>query len=287
MTTDRADRQASAPEALEWVILGLPKTATTWLGGVLGASTKLTVFDESDKIEWLWSRHDGVSLLIAESATDPLFLGGIEQRPLALRALASRLRAHHYVLLLREPTDWVCSLYRQYLKRGGTLAFREFFGAGDDCIVHPDYANYERLVAEVRQAIDGPLVVCDYAHLKRQPRQFIESLCSAFQHGSLPAHLGESIPAEALLHQANVGLRGLSARIVRNVNRVRRTRRWNPHGWISWKRFERLPWHLLANIGSDVIEDDDRRWLENVMQDQNDWAAWANAFESRGIVVYE
>jgi len=267
------------------VLLGLPKTGTTWLASVLVHGRSLELFDESDKIEQLWARVDNVPVLIAESATDPLFLPDIDQRREALEALFTRLPSRNHVLMLREPVDWMCSLYRQYLRRGGSAGFREFVGAGERAVVDPRFADYGRLVDEITARIDGTLAVCNYDRLKTDPRGFVHDVVSAFDGAVLPPDLVTSIPDSAFSRRANVGLRGVAARIMRALNRHRRTR-WNSHGWFSWKRVERLPWQYLGNLGRDVIDDSDMNWLEGVLAQHSDWHLWDAAFATRSVILH-
>lgn len=268
------------------ILLGLPKTGTTWLASVLVHDRSLELFDESDKIEQLWARVNNVPILIAESATDPLFLPGIEQRGAALESLFQRLPTRRYVLMLREPGDWMCSLYRQYLRRGGHAGFREFAGPGGEAVVDTRFANYGCLVEEITTRMGGTLAVCSYDRLKKDPRGLVNDVVTAFDGPALAPDLAASVPESALSRRANVGLRGTAARIMRALNRHRRTR-WNPHGWFSWKRIERLPWHWLGNLGRDVIDESDLNWLEGMLAEQSDWHLWEAAFATRGVILHE
>ncbi|MEF8792414.1 hypothetical protein [Thiohalorhabdus sp.] len=277
--------QTEGVSELELTLVGLPKTATTWLASVLDYNPEVNLFDESDKIERLWARPQGVPLLIAESVTDPLFLGAVERRAEAVRALQSRVPGKRHLLFLREPGDWVVSLYRQFVKRGGYRRFRDFFGETSDHIVTPAYLDYGWLVEDVGQAVPGPVAICHYDCLLRDPQGFVTAITRAFGGDTGLQDLVSGIPPRAFHQQANVGLRGRGARWLRALNRIRRSR-WNPHGWFSWKRAERLPWSRLGMGGSDLLDDEDRAYLAEMVERYADWSLWEDRFKDRCVFLH-
>lgn len=270
----------------ELILLGLPKTGTTWLASVLNQHPGVNLFDESDKIEQLWARPGGLPVVIAESVTDPLFLPSVDRRADALEALRQRLPGYHHLLFLREPADWILSLYRQYVKRGGYRPFREFFGEGEDPIVSPHYLDYGRLIEEIQEAIPGPLTIANHACMRADPKAFLAEITGAFGEPSPLKGLEEGIPESAYLQRANVGLKGRGARWLRALNLVRRSR-WNPHGWASWKRAERLPWHLLGTEDRDLVDRNDRDYLTDILARYADWERWQARFAERCLLVHE
>lgn len=276
------------PESeLELTVLGLPKTGTTWLGQLLAGAGVAGVFDESAKIEALWSRGGSVPILVAESVTDPLFLGGVTARKSALASMGSRLRHRRGLLVLREPEDWIGSLYRQYIKRGGTRRFRDFVGAAGQGVVDPAFVNYMQLVEEVREALGVPLAVSSFYRLEADPRGFLGDIAEAFGPDFLAPETVANIDEVLLSQRANVGLRGVSGHILRGINHVRRTRKWNPDGLFRWRSVEGWPWHLLAGVGRDIISEADVSWLRSILEPYNDWAVWEEAFSRQQILLYE
>lgn len=267
----------------ELILLGLPKTGTTWLASALAHLSAIDVFDESEKIEQLWGRPAALPVLIAESATDPLFLSSFNSRNATLAALGNRVPGRHHLLFLREPRDWVRSLYRQYVKRGGYRPFQEFFAPGDDSIVDPAFLNYEQLVEQLRTHLKGPLAIADYAYLRDDPHGFVTGILSAFGPESALSRLDGTIPERAYTHRANVGLRGRGGRWLRAFNRIRRSR-WNPNGWFSWKRAERLPWHLVGSSGRDLLTASDERYLDDMASRHSDWEHWQPAFNESWLL---
>ena len=278
------DSEPAQVTGLDLAVLGLPKTGTTWLGRLMKDGGAATVFDESEKIETLWARAAPPSVLIAESVTDPLFVGGTAERRLALRAMGQRVRADQLLLVLREPVDWICSLYRQYVKRGGTRRFADFIGPDETRIVDPAFADFSRVVEDVRDAMDAPLAVSSYNRLKQDPRGFLGDIAATLGPDRLPQGQMHEVDEALIRGKANVGLRGVSGRIVRAANRVRRTGKWNPNGLVKWRGLERLPWHLLAGIGRDIISESDLERLDHLIRPYNDWPEWEDALQRHRVL---
>lgn len=268
------------------LLLGLPKTATTWLSRVFKEYQSLTVFDESAKVERLWLSGDGRSVLIAESVTDPLCLQSTDEREVALQRLAYRLNFTVGLLVLREPEEWVISLYRQYIRRGGTRPFREFLQPTSG-VIERRFINYEELLGDVRRATSCRLVVANYADLKRRPEEFVQRITESLGINEEPSALRAAINTASRRGPVNYGLRGAGGRVVRYVNRFRKTRRWNPHGLVAWKKFERFPWHWLAEVGRDLVDDVDREWLRRECARESDWHEWQRAFSQKPVLVYD
>lgn len=282
---DSGPRLNTSELGLTAALLGLPKTATTWMSHVLAEYPGVFVFDESMKIERLWLTGIGPSILVAESVTDPLCLRRTEQRLEALARLADRVQFSVGLLVLREPEEWVVSLYRQYVRRGGSRPFHEFIRASDG-IMDAGFLDYGRLIDEVRSVSSGSFLVTDYGYLKRDPLAFMRLVLSVLGVAEDIRELEGAMARATKKGPVNYGIRGGGGRALRAINRLRRTGRWNPDGLISWRGVEKLPWHRIARFGKDLVTEEDLLLFRKTCLQKADWEEWESCFQAKPVIEY-
>lgn len=122
--------------------IGFPKTASTWLQKVafpahseihlLGPnecvpllSTHDARFNPEPMIKLTQSAKESVSLFSSEDLIGSIFAGGLDtlRNIERMKAISSEAKV---ILIIRCQTSLIKSLYRQFLREGGTLKFNDF-----------------------------------------------------------------------------------------------------------------------------------------------------------------
>lgn len=137
-------------------------------------------------------RNDQVNLLSNESLSGPPYAGvvegGLDHRSPVLQNLRAVLPGARAVLVLRRQDGLARSLYRQYLKRGGTAKVERFFGMDEDGL--PPLMSLDRFFFSpflrcVFETFDSRVLVLTFEHFVRDQQSFLERLCQ-FIHVDRP-----------------------------------------------------------------------------------------------------
>jgi hypothetical protein len=190
------------------------------------------------------------------------------QRIRSVQNLSRQFPGARVLLVIREPSAWLASVYREYLHQGGSATFDDFArplledGTLDTC----------ELVAAVRKMAFEQVLVLDFDELTRDLNAGVRRIVRL-------AGAPEDQPGSWPVTRVNGGVRNLGARLLRLANPVMRSRfqrRGLPLNSPLAKRFVSTPRHwiqrgalrFLNDIGPDVVApaalaEIERRWAPN------------------------
>lgn len=194
------------------------------------------------------------------------------QRTELLNILANSFPGSKLFLVLRNPTELIPSLYRQYIHMGGLTTFNEWWNqidSGAYC--------FSSLVDHVMMLPFAHVEIMDFDEMITDPANTIERL-----EGLLESRF-TGLPEDVFKRRdANIGVRRCGARTLRYLNRYRRTKL-NPSGIKGTEhkllkmmrinpRFaiQKGPLKFLNSIGEDVIKEVDIGNLHEIYD--SDWA---------------
>ena len=143
-------------------------------------------FDPQEALSLLAGRvrGDRVNLLSNESLSGPPYAGvaegGLDHRSPVLQNLRAAFPDARAVLVLRRQDSLARSLYRQYLKRGGTAKVDRFFGLATD--LQPPMMSLDRFcfspfVRCVFESFGSRVLVLTFEQFLRDQQSFLEQLC--------------------------------------------------------------------------------------------------------------
>lgn len=173
------------------------------------------------------------------------------------------------LLVIREQSDMLLSMYKQYIQAGGGASFSQFItprtGAGSIASFRLDYLEYHRLIGCYQRLFGADdVLVLPYEILRRDPADFLSRI-GAF----LDADLG---PPDSGLQKPSLSAAALCA--ARHGNRLFAFTGLNPapifarpNGQKAVKRFSRK---LDTKLPTFLKEATDRRWrrfAESVVSD--------------------
>ena len=128
---------------------------------------------------------DKVNLISNESLSGPPYAGvvehGLDHRSSVLQNLQSVFPDARIIIVLRRQDGLARSLYRQYLKRGGTARIDRFYGVGKSMkpalmsLHRFQYSNYLELLHELFPAGVQVLLFEDFVNNRQN---FLERLCN-------------------------------------------------------------------------------------------------------------
>ena len=129
-------------------------------------------------------RGDRVNLLSNESLSGPPYAGvaegGLDHRSPVLRNLKAAFPDARVVLVLRRQDGLARSLYRQYLKRGGTARVDRFYGMGaahQPPMMSLDRFHFSPFVRCVFESFGSRVLVSTFEQFLRDQQSFLERLC--------------------------------------------------------------------------------------------------------------
>jgi hypothetical protein len=142
-------------------------------------------FDPRQALEMLAGRvrNSQVNLLSNESLSGPPYAGlsegGLDHRSPVLQNLKAALPGARAVLVLRRQDSLARSLYRQYLKRGGTARVQQFFGssAAHQPMMSADRFCFSPYVRCVFDSFGARVLVLTFEEFLRDQGSFLERLC--------------------------------------------------------------------------------------------------------------
>jgi hypothetical protein len=130
-------------------------------------------------------RNDQVNLLSNESLSGPPYAGvaegGLDHRSPVLENLRAVFPDARVVLVLRRQDSLARSLYRQYLKVGGTEKVQRFFGiptAQLRPLISLDRFCFSPFVRGVFESFGSRVLVLTFEQFLRDQRLFLERLCN-------------------------------------------------------------------------------------------------------------
>jgi hypothetical protein len=144
-------------------------------------------FDPKHALELLAGRvrSDQVNLLSNESLSGPPYAGlsegGLDHRSPVLQNLRATFPQARIVLVLRRQDSLARSLYRQYLKRGGTARVQSFYGinaANQPPLMSLDRFCFSPYVRSVFEHFSSRVLVLTFEEFLRNQRSFLERLCN-------------------------------------------------------------------------------------------------------------
>ena len=161
-------------------------------------------------------RNDRVNLLSNESLSGPPYAGavelGLDHRSPVLTNLVSVFPRARAVLVLRRQDTLARSLYRQYIKRGGTMRVERFFGLDDSGrpgMLSLDRFRFRPFVQMVLDAFPTGVLVLTYEEFVRDNVACLTRLC---------AFLGVERPDIALRAENATRLGPLGIDVTRRMN---------------------------------------------------------------------
>ncbi len=257
---------------IDFVHIGLHKTATTWLQrglfrvhphlSVIGARREfqdltiavqiLATADELDFDLDAWRDSfeiqakrslptNTVSGISAEDLCGHMITGAMAARN--AKRLAGVLGPTKILLVLRDPISYIRSMYMQYVKNGGASPLRALL---TDPVIPgkaiPRRINYRPLVSQYRSLFgETNVLVLPYELLVRDATRFLRCVCEFLQV--------EAIDDDCFSERPNVGLSALSLGTMRLGNYLGIDR----HAIRRWaERFDRRLGHL-AGVAGDRI----------------------------------
>ena len=129
-------------------------------------------------------RSDRVNLLSNESLSGPPYSGavelGLDHRSPVLANLLSVFPRARAVLVLRRQDALARSLYRQYVKRGGTVPVARFFGLDDTGrpgVLSLDRFRFRPFVQMVLDGFQAGVLVLTFEEFVRDNVAFLTRLC--------------------------------------------------------------------------------------------------------------
>jgi hypothetical protein len=129
-------------------------------------------------------RNDQINLLSNESLSGPPYSGiaegGLDHRSPVLQNLRATFPGARAVLVLRRQDGLARSLYRQYLKRGGTAKVQRFFGIGarhQPAMMSLDRFCFSPFVHCVFESFGSRVLVLTFEQFLRDQQAFLDKLC--------------------------------------------------------------------------------------------------------------
>lgn len=125
-----------------------------------------------------------VNLITNETLSGPPYAGvvdwGLDHRTPVLRNLKCVVPSADIVLVLRRQDGLAKSLYRQYVKRGGTVGIRRFFGLDGSKrppLMSLDRFHFSPFVRFIRETFQSRFLVLTFEEFVRDQDAFIDRLC--------------------------------------------------------------------------------------------------------------
>lgn len=206
-----------------------------------------------------------VNLLSDEALSGALYSGvgkrGLDHRTPIIYNLRSAFPEARLVVVIRRQDELAKSIYRQYLKFGGTEPAARFFGvqSAGEGIFPTDRFIFSPYLAALKDAFSKGVLILVYEEFVHDPRSFLEKLCGFLGVSPPEVSLGRS-------NSTNLGARGMEA--TRIANRFFRNQL-NPAGllpgiprrrqsgweWVSPVRVihDRWPGRARIDVKNDVF----------------------------------
>jgi Sulfotransferase family len=152
-------------------------------------------FDAHKAREQIYTRivSDRVNVLSNESLSGPPYAGvvewGLDHRSPVLANLRSVFPDARAVIVLRRQDALAKSLYRQYVKRGGTRRIRQFYGlngTGLAALMSTDRFLFSPYLHLVRESFPAGVLVLTFEQFVQDQEAFLQRLCT-FLRISRPA----------------------------------------------------------------------------------------------------
>jgi hypothetical protein len=281
--------------------IGYHKTGTTWLQKcvfrnaragfcfVAGGKILRPAFIEVDPFSfdpeiarqgfesgiWKAQARNLVPVLSAERLSGDPHFNSRDSEAIAFR-LAATFPDARVLVGIRDQTSMLVSLYKQYVKRGGTVSFRRY-------VAPPfpfGYLEYHRLIGHYQNLFGASnVLVLPYELLRMQPWAFLERI---------GGFLG--VPATNAEHrQMNVSLSALSLSLKRHANRCIVRDKFNPNPLITLDRSNKVLLRICRKLDArapmalrDGYERRLRRYAEREVGDRY---AESNALTAKLISI--
>ena len=192
--------------------------------------------------------NDGLNVLSSEALSGPAWVGvaqrGIDHRSPILQNLQQDFPHARFLLVVRRQDHYARSMYRQYIKTGGTQSLRRFFGEGTTPLFSADRFRYAPYVERIRSMFDNRLDVVPFELLRNEPKRFLAAI------GRVLDVTPPTLPATRS-NATRMGSRGLT--ICRWLNHAFRGPL-NPDAplpGIPLRRGGKLGWHNPSNLLQD------------------------------------
>ena len=144
-------------------------------------------FDPNKTRALLESKISGtkINLLSNESLSGPPYAGvvewGLDHRSPILGNLRRVLPNARVVIVLRRQDSLARSLYRQYIKRGGTAKIHRFYGldgSGRPALMSLDRFYFSPFLREIHTQFAGGVLVLTFEEFVQDQRTFLDRLCT-------------------------------------------------------------------------------------------------------------
>ena len=161
-------------------------------------------------------RPDQVNLLSNESLSGPPYAGvvewGLDHRSSVIQNLRSVFPNARIIVVLRRQDALARSLYRQYVKRGGTATIRQFYGMDDSGrppLMSRDRFLFSQYIRLLHESFQGRVLVLKFEEFLRDQPAFLTQLCQ---------FIGTEMPALALRRENATNLGPVGMEVTRLMN---------------------------------------------------------------------
>ncbi len=160
--------------------LGMPKTGSTWLQTCM--LPKLRRVDvchrESFRFSILGWSNRNILISYENYVGYPYVLesrnmhGWINTRNRALNNLSLLCPGADVILVVRNQTELVKSLYNQYIRIGGSLSFHDYVSGNSKYSLEKEALEYAPLIKQIRDNFSGRLLLINYRLFKDDKEKF-------------------------------------------------------------------------------------------------------------------
>ena len=197
--------------------VGMCKTGTTFV--------QHEVFPRWPGIKYLSARNleyfvdlpsDQRYLISCEALTGRMF-GDLEEKRRSLARLADMFPGARCIVSVRRPSDYLGSLYSQYLRYGGSGSFRDFIdleGNGRETFVHREDFCFEPVIRQAERCFGAPPFVFDNAELRANLDGLLSDLAAFLGTAKATVNPGRT--------KYNPSLKRRQGELLRRVNRMAR-----------------------------------------------------------------
>lgn len=227
-------------------------------------------------------RRDRPNLMSRESLSGSPFAGvakrSLDHRSDILRNLASAFPESRIVLVIRRQDSYVVSLYRQYLKSGGSLSIREFCRGSRNRrpILAIDRLNYLTYVDFLRKTFSSGVLVLPYELFALDQQVFLRRF-AAFVGAEAPGiHVG--VRNETKLGATGLKIARFASRLVSSQLNpggllppmgVPWPAAWGGHS-VLWLIHDRGLWGLRRKAGRELFGEVKKEIMEQVKNGNRD-----------------
>jgi hypothetical protein len=269
----------------------MQKTGSTWLQQLIFPQIQSLDIIYKDSFRESIYKWQNKNLLVSYEnyvgfphyVEERLLNGFMSTRRNALRNLGELFPNANVVLVLREQVSFIKSLYNQYIKVGGSISFSEYIYGEGKYSLEKDALKYENLINEIRECIDGEILVVNFSLFKENKKKF-GSVISEFLDAK------ENIDFESSgSRSVNKSLTNRQILLLRRINSVFKNK-YSPKGiYLPRPIYKALRAAIVKTTGAESKHDEtlltekDEEYLKAYYSD--DWSAITHRMGREGFFV--